>query len=754
MNYKKSILLTTAIFALNAAHAEHKDRLEHVQVWAEKKDSRAANYTNPTSVLTPEDLTSVNIATTEDLVKYEPSLIIRRRFIGDSNGTLGMRGSNMFQTSRSMVFADGVPLHYFLQSRWNGAPRWTMVSASEIAQVEVIYGPFSAEYSGNAMGGVVLIETAIPQEQELHLDASYFVQDFDAYGFDDSVSGFKTFASYGDKVGDLSYYISYNHLENESQPQSFYYGGGSSGGGTPVSGAIRSNDERGNSRLFFGDTGIIDSTTDNVKFKLGYDWANWSALLNLAFEDRNSVADSPNSYLRDASGNTVWSGNFSQNGQEFSVPSSRLNVSEQDRESLSIGLRIKGELTEQLRLEANLSQFDILEDETRSSATNPNNPSFNGSGEVLDYDDTGWKTAEIKLIASDILGEGLDIIAGLRHEQYRLNTAVYDSDNYAAGSKTAKTSASGGETQINAAFVQLNWDINSHWNASIGGRYEEFESQNGYFTSDDPATPQLDELAVPGNKESQFSPKFSVGFTPDNPWTLRYSLAKAYRFPIIEELFSQYQAYNAISQSNPDLKPEDGLHHNIMIQRDISGGYLRVNLFAETIKDVIESQATVLPGGSSVRTFVPVDEVEIQGIELIANIMDVLPKLDIRFNATYIDSEIVENAADTSLEGNTFTRMPEWRANLMATYRLNPAWDIGGTVQYASDSFGRLDNTDREDNVFSAQDGYLRFGLKSGYLINDNTHVSVGIDNLTDEIAYVAHPWPGRSLYLNISYDL
>ena len=44
----------------------------------------------------------------------------------------------MFQTSRSMVFADGVPLHYLLQSRWNGAPRWTMVSASEIAQVETL----------------------------------------------------------------------------------------------------------------------------------------------------------------------------------------------------------------------------------------------------------------------------------------------------------------------------------------------------------------------------------------------------------------------------------------------------------------------------------------------------------------------------------------------------------------------------------------------------------------------------------------
>lgn len=134
--------------------------VEEMRVWGERRSSDDSSFTSPNSILRPEDMLSINATTTEDLVKYEPSLVIR--------------GSNMFQTSRSMVFADGVPLHYFLQSRWNGAPRWTLVSASEIAQVEVLYGPFSAEYSGNAMGGVVLIETAIPEREEFHVDVGYF----------------------------------------------------------------------------------------------------------------------------------------------------------------------------------------------------------------------------------------------------------------------------------------------------------------------------------------------------------------------------------------------------------------------------------------------------------------------------------------------------------------------------------------------------------------------------------------------------
>lgn len=116
--------------------------IEEVKVWGEQDQVRPAERVGPVSTLEQADFASINMATTEDVVKYEPSVVIRRRFIGDANGTLGIRSANMFQTSRSMVFADGVPLHYLLQSRWSGAPRWTMVSASEIARVDVIYGRF------------------------------------------------------------------------------------------------------------------------------------------------------------------------------------------------------------------------------------------------------------------------------------------------------------------------------------------------------------------------------------------------------------------------------------------------------------------------------------------------------------------------------------------------------------------------------------------------------------------------------------
>ena len=74
-----------------------------------------------------------------------------------------------------------------------------------------------------------------------------------------------------------------------------------------------------------------------------------------------------------------------------------------------------------------------------------------------------------------------------------------------------------------------------------------------------------------------------------------------------------------------------------------------------------------------------------------------------RFNATYTDSEILQNNANPTIRGNRYPRMPEWRSNLLATYHVNESWDISANLQYASESFGRIDNTDLAEGVYGAR---------------------------------------------------
>jgi iron complex outermembrane receptor protein len=741
----------------SVAHDEQP--IEEVRVWGKAQSAQTAGNTGPSSLLNKDDLVGINATTTEDLVKYEPSLVIRKRYIGDSNGTLGIRGSNMFATARSMVFADGVPLHYLLQTRWSGAPRWSLVSADEIAQVEILYGPYSAEFSGNAMGGVILIETAIPNSRQVHVDLDYFVQDFSAYGFSDQLHGYKTFVSYGDAFGDLNVYMSYNRLENDSQPQSFYFDSRTpSATAMSVTGAIADSDTQGNPVLYFGDTGVETALVENVKLKFGYDGERWSSLVNLAIEDRSTDRAAANTYLRNQEGALVWDGQVVQDGQGMTIASSRLGASVQSRQSVSSGLRLRGDYQEQGEWEINLSDFRLLRDRTFTSSHALASPNFTGSGQVTDYGDTGWQTLDVKWSQEQVDMLPIALVSGIRYERYQLQLNVFDTPEWQRYVNQGYTSRSGGETDIMAGFVQIKWDVTPAWDVSLGGRYEHWRSRGGYYSQS--THDALTLVDIGGRTQQQFSPKFSLTFTPSDEWLWRYSMGRAYRFPIIEELFTQSQSYSAVVQAAPDLAPENGLHHNLTLDRFFDGGSLRVNVFYETVRDAIESQTAWLQGGGTVTTFAAIDRVETQGTELIVNRYGIgHPSLDVRLNLTYTQSNIADNtraehnSVEPSIEGNDYPRIPRWRSHVMMTYHMNDRWDISSTWQYATKSYGRLDNTDRAERVMGAQDGFSRWGLKTMYKITSQLSINGGIDNVTNQRRYVAHPWPGRSVYAGMSYD-
>lgn len=729
-----------------------EETLDEITVFGQGRPAGSAKDVAPTSLLTPEDLVSINAATTEDLVKYEPGLIIRRRYVGDPNGTMGIRGANMFQTTRSLVFADGIPLHYLLQTQWNGSPRWSLVAADEIGYIEVIYGPFSAEYSGNAMGGVVNIETRIPTERRIHVEGTMFQQAFDHQGFDDAMTGSRGFVSYGDRWGGFSLYAAYNHLANDSQPMDYLFDGyrDPNGAETSVSGTLRSVDEYGDPVTTFGNSGIQRSTTDQFKTRLGYEWGEWLALATIALEERQIDADGAENYLRDAGGTAVWNGAVSDGEVAYSVSSRDFRVSEQQRRSLLVGGRIQGPVNDNWWLEASASNFRILDDETRTSSANPLDPSYTPAGSVSAYDDTGWSTASVKFSNDRAFGsDRFGTVLGYSYERYTLGIESYDSSDHRSGERTTASNASGGETEMQSVFAQVAWRPTDRFDVTLGGRYESWQSNDGYYY--DYGRNNLQDHI--DRSEGRYSPKFSAGYRPADLWQLRYSVARAYRFPIVEELFQNERRTSGTSIANANLEPEDGLHHNLMVERTIDGGSLRLNLFTETIDDVIFNQSAVVDN-RLITTFLPVDEVRTRGAEFVYNQADVISRLDIRANLAWLDSEIMRNSANPALVGKVFPRMAEWRAHLLATWHVTDRWDVGGSLRYASDSYGDLDNSDTANGVFGAHDAYTQLGLRTSYRMTDGVRLSLGVDNLTDEVAFVHHPWPGRTMYLEAAFDL
>lgn len=742
------LAISFAIHSTATIAAEDTTKLDEIVVEGDAQSMPSTHYSSPSTTITEYEVEGINATTIEDFVKYEPSMVVRRRYIGDANGVVGMRGANMFQTARTMVYADGLPLHYLLQTRWSGSPRWSLVATDETESAEVVYGPFSAEYSGNAMGGVINIKTKMPTERQFHAEAGVFSQSYQHMGADDTYTGHREFFSYGDRFDNVSLYAFHNHLENESQPMSFRSDTVGGATGTTVTGAYKSVSTTGADAIYYADSGKENVTTDLTKLKLGVDMGEWQSRYTLAYEDRDKDT-SPNNYLVDANGDAFWNGDASFNGEPFDVRRSNFKVSEQNRQTVLLGAGAEGPMgAGGWLLDANISYFEVLEDKTLSSNENPADPTYDGEGTISKYDDTGWETLDLKARTDHFAGRNdMNLVAGIHYDHYSLNINSYSSDNYLAGEETSQSTSVGGETQTQAVFAQLGYDFAPQWDLVVGARYERWKMLNGryYRYSSD----SLEDYT--SRTETGFSPKLSLGFTPDNFWQFRYSLAKAYRFPIVEELYKNEDSIDGTTIANEHLEPEVGLHHNIMAEREITRGFMRVNLYHEEVENVIFNQTDI---AADVSTFLPVDEVTTSGIEFMVQQQQVMESdVDMRFNVTWTQSTVTKNSADSTTEGMDFPRMPRWRANLLTTYHINVEWDTSLGIRYASNSYGELDNSDTAEEVYGVQDSYLFADLKANYQITPAAKVSVGVDNLTNEVAFVAHPWAQRTIYVQGSID-
>lgn len=83
----------------------------------------------------PDELKQINMINTEDALKYLPNFGIRKRYIGDQNSLISVRGTNNSQSARGLVYADGMLLSNFLGNTYSFAPKWSMVFPDDIERV-------------------------------------------------------------------------------------------------------------------------------------------------------------------------------------------------------------------------------------------------------------------------------------------------------------------------------------------------------------------------------------------------------------------------------------------------------------------------------------------------------------------------------------------------------------------------------------------------------------------------------------------
>ena len=695
---------------------------------------------------------NINAIDAEDALKYLPSLLVRKRYVGDYNhAVLATRASGTGNSARSMVYADGILLSNLLGNGATFTPRWGLVTPEEIERVDVLYGPFSAAYPGNSVGAVVDYRTLMPKKFEAHAKVTGFSENFQLYGTDKTYSGKQLSASIGNRQGAFSWWLNLNQLDSDGHPIAFtnklMSAGVTSTAGTPVTGAIAGKNPQNLDWWILAATGQYHTIQDHAKVKLAYDF---SPELHAAYTFgywRNKMDSGAESYLRDAAGNPVYSGDININGKKYTLSATDISNSQNRLEHLSHGLNLKSSTKGVFDWEVAASLYDYSKDIARSPLVAIPAANSAGAGRITDQSGTGWNTLALKGIWRPAAQHTVEF--GYQREAYHLRTRVSDTGNWIAGDAEKQFSAFTGDTSLQSLYVQDAWRITPQWKTILGVRAEQWKADNGALAN---ASTSLNFAA---RSENYFSPKAAVSYATGGEWTFKASVGRAVRMPTVSELYQGSISNTTIVNNDPNLKPEKSWTTEWSAERSLHDGrgILRTTLFHERTSDALYSQTNTLvtPNITNIQN---VDDIRTTGLEIAFADSDVLiPGLDVSASVTYADSEIVRNDKFAASVGKRQPRVPDWRANLLLSYRITEKFSSSLGIRYSGKQYSALDNSDVNASTYFGFSDFLVADLRLRYQVARQWSAAIGIDNLNNKKYWAFHPYTQRSVVAELKFD-
>jgi iron complex outermembrane recepter protein len=602
------------------------------------------------------------------------------------------------------------------------------------------------------MGGVINIETRMPERLEAHAGVQSFIQNFKLYGTDQTKIGNREFFSIGNKVNDFSFWASMNRLENTAQPLDFSVTDSQGVGTTEdtITGAYRDKGIRNQDRIIFGATAIDTSIQTNGKFKGQYEFSNQSKLTyTIGLWDLDS-RQNVQSYVKDTLGNSIYGGDVTLGGKNYSV--TRMNPAQAEAFHVMQSIDFKSNDKGFFNWQMTLSDYDYRRDlsnrsnlvETSNANPSLTNPYISKTGQITDLSGTGWTVFDSRVT---LRPKDHTIDLGYHLDYYHLRQTVNASSDWMGSQKGAFSSLSSGNTKTHAVYVQDKWQITPLWALTLGGRQEHYEAYDGVN--------QTTNLArYEDRSRNTFSPKASLSFEPIPAWGFRAAFGKAYRFPTVTELFQQLTNGSTIVTNNPNLKPEEIYSAEITAERRFANGLARASLFREDRYDALISQTNISSVGTSSTYIQNVDHVRIHGIELATELKNVMiPKLDLMANATLTDSEILKNDAAPSYINKKVPRIPRQLYKAVATYRVSEDFTMSLAARYSGRQFIQLDNSDINPETYQGASRLLFVDAKANYKFKDRWTASLGVDNIFNDQAYVSHPLSQRTGYAQIKFD-
>ncbi|QGM46830.1 TonB-dependent receptor domain-containing protein [Methylocystis heyeri] len=751
---------------------------------------------NTVSSVTRQDIEDkVNIIDTEDALKYTPSLFLRKRNNGDSQAVLQTRTWGVNSSARSLVYADDLLLTALVgNDNTIGAPRWGLVSPEEIERIDYLYGPYAAEYSGNAMGGVVQITTRMPEKLEVTAKETTALQDFSLWGtantFHTNVQSF----TIGDKVNDFSWFVAANWNHTTTQPLTYVQAASGTFPSSPANlfgypGAEFMTTKFGVPATALGTAGNLLADYVNAKIKLAYDvtpTVRATYTIGLYTNDSNST---PGNWLINGGGpwfglnatpSPPWIGTSAM--QSFGAAYYRF----QEKILTNAGA-VKSNTHGLFDWEVSASNFTYLQSDQVSpySAAWPWG-GYTQNGKDAVYTGTYWTLFDAKGIYRPF-GEGgaHEASFGIHGDQYHLNNPTWLTSNWASGSSSSLgvvSSIGDGTTRTQAIWAQDAWKFYPNFKATLGLRGEHWEASDGYNQSlNSLSTTGLGSTAKsatllpiyqPVLVHTRWSPKGSLQWTPDDVWTVTANVGMANRFPTAKELYNQTSLNGGALTANPNpyLRPEVALTKELVFERKVGpDGSVRLTLFDEEVRDAIISQNLYVAAGSTVNfasSNVNVNRIRNSGTELAWKKDNVFYRgLELSGSFTYVNSRVISdslwapsggNNLDNwalSVAGKNVPYVPKFRWEQSATYRPDDHWAFTVSARWQDRMWSTLSNNDTAHGVYGSFDRFFQVDTKIHYKYNDRLSFDFGIDNLNNYKYFLFHPFPQRTFVFSGKYE-
>jgi iron complex outermembrane recepter protein len=707
-----------------------------VVVTASRSEEDAEKQPVSASVVNLQDIQTRNVQLLDEGLDSVPGLYVQRnKGAADGEASVYLRGFN--GPNRTLVLLDGQPIN----DAFFGNVSWSSLPIDEVQSIEVVRGPFSSLYGGDALGGVVNVLTRPISRRELDLFGEYGSYNTKRYS-----------ARYSDRLfGKLGISVGYQRLQfggYATNPVETYAGEGT---GPIITGAIPTLDPYGNQAFVIGNSGRNWANQRSYFVKGDYAFTG-STLLRIEYL-RQSYASGNNmyqSFLRTASGAVADNGTFlaSYNGvlePIFVAPALYIQTPLSEY-SHFITASLFHKFTSGASLEFDGGYYSTPNYNYRT-------PDFfsTASGGTGQYSKTDMRNFHGNLQYHRNIGRQT-LVAGTEARHGAASNPNYEmSDWLQTNTIGQQTYLASGSDFNEAVYAQDEINLSDRLHLVAGGRYEYWRTYDGLvngYSADLPLT------TYPSRSANSLTGKIGATYGLSHDWTLRASAGSAFRNPTVYELYATFDLFGTIYAGNPLLKPEHdrsweaGVHKRFGAKADFDAVFYQNN-----ISQLIYSQTDyqIDPTGNY---FLKMNagQGRTRGVEAVVR-AQILSWLMFRGSYTYTDALITENPAEPDTVGKRVPNIPVQMGSGQMIARRGK-WTGSLTGRYAGATFETDNNIDTTKGVPGAFDPFFLLNANLGYQATRQLQIIATADNLLDRQYYQYYLAPGRTVYLGFRFRL